>query len=307
MTSLLEILHPDFLLRDALWSTLLLGLILPLVGVFFVLRRMIFLGVALPQVSAAGIASAFLCSAMLFPARLHGALGERALALCGSFLATLATLLVLAWLDSRSRVTSEGRTGVIFAAAAAVTTLLLAFDPQGEAEMVNILKGDVLSATGNSLALTSGLLGAAGIITFLFRKQLLLLSFDRDLAVVFGMNVLGWDLLLYLVMGVTISAGVMAAGPIVTFGFLVIPPLIARLWCSSMLALSLVASVSGGILAFFGFWAAYALALPLGPAAVSCAALALLGFTMATQLSIRARGRQHSPTPHQPAPSAAAR
>jgi len=30
------------------------------VGVYFVLRRMIFLGVALPQVSAAGIAFAFL-------------------------------------------------------------------------------------------------------------------------------------------------------------------------------------------------------------------------------------------------------
>jgi ABC-type Mn2+/Zn2+ transport system permease subunit len=37
----------------------LVGLVCPLVGVYFVLRRMIFLGVALPQLSAAGIAFSF--------------------------------------------------------------------------------------------------------------------------------------------------------------------------------------------------------------------------------------------------------
>ena len=54
MTALLEILSPSFLLRDALLGSVLVGLVCPLVGVYFVLRRMIFLGVALPQISSAG-------------------------------------------------------------------------------------------------------------------------------------------------------------------------------------------------------------------------------------------------------------
>ena len=48
MSTLSAILSPDFLLRDALIGSVLVGLICPLVGVYFVLRRMIFLGVALP-------------------------------------------------------------------------------------------------------------------------------------------------------------------------------------------------------------------------------------------------------------------
>ena len=60
MNALLEILSPSFLLRDALLGSLLVGLVCPLVGVYFVLRRMIFLGVALPQISSAGIAFSFL-------------------------------------------------------------------------------------------------------------------------------------------------------------------------------------------------------------------------------------------------------
>ena len=46
-------------------GSVLVGCLCPLVGVYFVLRRMIFLGVALPQLSAAGIALALLVYQML--------------------------------------------------------------------------------------------------------------------------------------------------------------------------------------------------------------------------------------------------
>ena len=47
MSTLGEILSPTFILRDALVASVLVGLVCPLVGVYFVLRRMIFLGVAI--------------------------------------------------------------------------------------------------------------------------------------------------------------------------------------------------------------------------------------------------------------------
>ena len=94
--------------------------------------------------------------------------------------------------------------------------------------MVNLLKGDILATTGPSLTLMAGVFGAVVLVLLAFRKEFLLVSFDRDLAVVFGKHVGLWDSLLYLMIGVTISLGVMTAGPMVTFGFLVIPPLTAR-------------------------------------------------------------------------------
>ena len=68
----------------------------------------------------------------------------------------------------------------------------------------------------------------------------------------------------------------MTAGPLVTFGFLVIPPLTARLVTRRMLTFSLLSSALGGMTAFGGFWAAYVLDLPLGPTAVGLAGIVLL-------------------------------
>src|SRR2546423_15603455 len=59
MNTLREILSPDFLLRNSIYISLLVGLVCPLVGVYLTLRRLIFMGVALPQISSCGIAFAF--------------------------------------------------------------------------------------------------------------------------------------------------------------------------------------------------------------------------------------------------------
>jgi len=276
MSTLVQILSPDFLLRDALVGSVLVGVVCPLVGAYFVLRRMIFLGVALPQLSAAGIAFSFVGYRLAVGPHEHGNLSERSLAMAGSFAFTLTGLLVLTAFERRGRETVEARIGVTYAIAAALTILFLAVDPHGDAEMVNLLKGDILATTRTSLTLLASVLGAVVLVLFACRKEFLLVSFDRDLAVVFGKWAGLWDGLLYLTIGVTISLGVMTAGPLVTFGFLVVPPLTARLLTRRMLSFSLVAAAIGGAAAFGGFYCAYRMDLPLGPAEVALASLMLI-------------------------------
>ena len=276
MSTLVQILSPDFLLRDALVGSVLVGVVCPLVGAYFVLRRMIFLGVALPQLSAAGIAFSFVGYRLAVGVHEHGNVSERELAMLGSFAFTLGGLLVLTAFERRGRETVEARIGVTYAIAAALTILFLAVDPHGDAEMVNLLKGDILATTRTSLTLLAYVLGAVVLVLFAFRKEFLLVSFDRDLAVVFGKRAELWDGLLYLLIGVTISLGVMTAGPLVTFGFLVVPPLTARLLTRRMLSFSLVAAAIGGAAAFGGFYCAYRMDLPLGPAEVALASLMLI-------------------------------
>jgi ABC-type Mn2+/Zn2+ transport system permease subunit len=229
MSTLVEILDPNFLLHDALVGSVLVGLVCPLVGVYFVLRRMIFLGVALPQLSAAGIAFAFLAYRTVVGAHAHEEPSERALAMVGSFAFTLLGLLVLATLERRGRETVEARIGTTYALAASATILFLAADPYGEAHLVNLLKGDITTTQSGHVRLLAAVFGCVVIALLAFRKELLLVSFDRDLATVFGRRVTLWDGLLYLLIGITISLGVMTAGPLVTFGFLVVPALTARL------------------------------------------------------------------------------
>ena len=169
-------------------------------GVYFVLRRMIFLGVALPQLSSAGIALAFLVYRMFVGQHQHFVPSERWLALLGSLRCTLVGLLILAAL-ARYREMVEARIGVTYALAAAATLLFLSLDPAAEAHMVNLLKGDILATTGPSLTLMAGVFGAVALLLLAFRKEFLLISFDRDLAVVFGKQAGIWDGLLYLIIG----------------------------------------------------------------------------------------------------------
>ena len=276
MDTLVEILRPEFLLRDALVGSVLVGAVCPLVGVYFVLRRMIFLGVALPQLSAAGIAFAFVAYRLVVGPHEHGNVNERSLAMAGAVAFTLGGILVLAALERGGRVT--------YAVAAALTVLFLVADPHGDAQMVNLLKGDILATTSASLGVLAWAFGAVVVVLFAFRKEFLLVSFDRDLAVVFRKRVGLWDLLLYLAIGVTISLGVMTAGPLVTFGFLVVPPLTARLVTRRMLSFSLTAAGLGATAAFAGFYCAYRFDLPLGPTEVALASLALGAVTSATMI-----------------------
>ncbi len=290
MNLLFEILSPDFLLRQALIGSVLVGLICPLVGVYFVLRRMIFLGVALPQLSAAGIACSFFVYRVLVGPHQHFELTERGLAMVGSFAFTLTGLLILAAFE-RHREMVEARIGFTYAIAAAGTILFVAADPGADAHMVSLLKGDILATTSASLSLLVSVFGAVVFALLAFRKEFLLVSFDRDLAVVFGKRVRLWDSLLYLLIGVTISLGVMTAGPLVTFGFLVVPPLTARLITQRMLTFSLVAAGLGATTAFAGFYCAYRFDMPLGPAEVAVASLVLL-VTAIGNAAFRLKGRE---------------
>ena len=78
-----------------------------------------------------------------------------------------------------------------------------------------------------------------------------------------------WDILLYLLAGLVIALGVIMAGPLLIFGFLVLPALAARPLVSRMSSFLLLASVLGLVMAFLGFYSSVRLDLPLGPTDVA--------------------------------------
>src|SRR2546425_5468648 len=100
MDTLREIFDPHFLLRNSVYISLLVGLVCPLVGVYLVLRRLIFMGVALPQISSCGIAFTFALQGWGLLAHLHQS--EHSLAFFGSTLFTIPTIVLLSLLVRRA-------------------------------------------------------------------------------------------------------------------------------------------------------------------------------------------------------------
>ncbi len=271
MSLILEMLKPDFLLHHAVWGSVVVGFVCPLVGVYFVLRRLVFWGVALPQVSASGIAFAFMLQGLGLRILAGGEAQEKHLAIAGALVFTVGTILTLAALERRGAGLSEGRLGVLFALAGATAILFVAWNAAGETEMLGLLKGEIVAISEADFHAMLDIFGVVTACMFLFQREFTLVSYDRDMAVTLGRSVLVWDVLLYLIIGVTISLGTMTVGPLVIFGFLVIPPMAALPWASGMLSLSVIASLLGGLSAFAGFYLSYTHDLPLGPVVVCVA------------------------------------
>jgi ABC-type Mn2+/Zn2+ transport system permease subunit len=263
MGALLQIISPDFLLRNSVYTSVLVGLACPLVGVFLVMRRLVFMGVALPQISSTGVAVAL--SVPLWLGLKLVEHGAHALAFAGSIAFALVAILALAFLERRGRGQPEGRLGTAYVVAAALSILLLAKNPYGEIGWLDMLKGEVITISNLDLATTAVTLALVlGILGF-FYKELLLVSFDRELAFILGKKVLFWDVLLYLLIGLTVSMAVLSVGPLIAFGFLLIPALTAHTLARNMRQFTGLACLIGGVAAFFGFWIAYSWDLPVGP------------------------------------------
>jgi ABC-type Mn2+/Zn2+ transport system permease subunit len=274
MDTLLEILNPQFLLRNALYGGLVIGIVAPLVGVFLLARRMVFVGIALPQVSTAGVAGAFVWHAF-FHGHPDRDVNDFMIALVGSSLLTFAVILGLALLERRGRGLREGRIGMLYAIAGAATILLLASDRVTEIGILGLLKGEIIAIPDTELLIL--LLGYGTILAILtvFHKELVLITVDRDMALSLGKRVLLWDLILFGVIGVTISLGVLVVGPLVMFGFLIVPPMIAGRLVVGMRNVSVVAALLGAGIALVGFAAAYKLDFPTGPTDVALAGVVL--------------------------------
>ncbi len=274
MDTLTEILRPDFLLRNALLAGLVVGVVCPWVGVYFVLRRIIFLGVALPQISSAGIALAFLLHNLGWHFLPHD-VAERWMALVGSLSLTLLAILGMALLERRPG-NSEGRIGAAFIVAGALSILFVAADPFGEAHLLALLKGDIVAINQDTLGLMLVVYGVLFLILTAFHRELLLVSYDPEIAITLGRSVTFWQVVLFVVVGINISFGVMTVGPMVVFGFLVLPPLAAYRVVRGVLPLCFVSSLLGVTSAFIGFYISYRYDLPLGPTDVVVAALWLV-------------------------------
>ena len=266
MDTLYQILSPAFLLRNSVYTSVLIGFACPLVGVFLVLRRLVFMGVALPQISSTGVAVALSIPFWLgASADGHSAHSEHLLAFAGSTVFSLAAICVLAFQERRGRGMPEGRLGTAYVVAAALSILLLSQNRYGEVGWLDLMKGEIITVDNADLVLTAATLAVVLTVLGLFYKELLFVSFDRVMAVTLGKNVVFWDVLLYLLIGLTVSMSVLSVGPLISFGFLLIPPLTAHLFARNMRQFTIIASLLGGIVSFLGFALAYQWDWPIGP------------------------------------------
>jgi TolB-like protein len=145
----------------------------------------------------------------------------------------------------------------------------------------------LLAITVRDLWVIGGALAGVGALFVLFRRELLLTSFDPEFARTIDRHPLRYDALLYALLGGSIALGVMNVGPLVVFGFLVLPAL-AALRIAPGIASAFVLSAGIAAVSFVGgFAVAYHADLPAGPVGVAVAAVIWAAIGLAAQLRER--------------------
>jgi ABC-type Mn2+/Zn2+ transport system permease subunit len=252
--------EPVFM-RLALLATLATGVSLGIIGVYLVIRRVIFLGLVLANAAMVGaaVAEAF----HWIPEIASG-------------VAAVAAALGLGLVRNPRRVSAESLVGWAYAVAASTPVLILAAVGAPDADTLRLLFGSVLVV---SVSHAVGLGLVALIITLahvVFSQRLLLVTFDAEAAQIAGVNARLWSLGLNLIVGVAAAAAVHEIGALLTFALLTLPAMAALLVTTSMRATFFTAAGLGATLACLGLAVSFYFDLPAGPTSVALLSISVL-------------------------------
>ena len=252
LTWLTEPFQYPFMLR-ALWASLIVGVVCPVLGTYVVLRGMAFLGDALAHIILPGVVLAFLLGLPL-------ALGALAVGV-------LAALAINA-ISARAELREDAAIGVVFAGAFALGVALLSLQRSYAVDLTHILFGDLLGVSSADL----GLMGALGALVLLvvvaFYKEFLVLSFDPLLATTLRLPVSFLKNLLLVLLAVVIVMSLQVVGVALVLAMLVTPASAAYLWSRRLPPMMAIAASFGSISALVGLLLSYHLNVASGPAIV---------------------------------------
>lgn len=266
------------LFRDPILVGAMAGAVLGYLGVFIVLRRMVFVSAALSQAAGLGVGLAFF-------AQIH--LGFAAAAADPLMWAVSLTLLVtwaLSWRGGRL-ITREGLLALFYLVGGSGALLVGTRISQEAHDIQAILFGTGVLVGPSDTAWVLGVGGVVLVLQLWWRRGFLFASLDPEGARVRGLPTRLLDAVLMVSIALLVSVATRALGALPVFAFSVLPALAAvALSRSPAVALGLatviglVAGAGGYLLAFFAqfpvgasqtFVAALAVVLALGVGAIA--------------------------------------
>lgn len=246
-------------------------------GGHVVRRGVIFVDIALAQISAFGVAIA-----MFFGAE-HGTNAAWFSGLGATF---LGALLIAASRSSERRIPQEAYIGIIYAVFSAAMILVLTQVPHGTEEINHLLVGSILWVSWHEVLKTAALYAVLGAVLWWAHGRLRAISDDPEAARARGLRLARWDFLFYAVLGTVVTSSVQIAGVLLVFTLLVVPTVMAyRCGCGGELRHLAFVSVVGLLAVVLGAAASYLLDLPTG-AAIVC----VFGLLLAGQVGLAALG-----------------
>lgn len=271
----------------AITASVVAALLSGLLGFFIVTRRVAFVSAALGQLSGLAVAGGFLLGSFFgVDPHEHTPLWLDPVVI--AVIVSGAVAAAMAYIARVQRTTPESTVAFVYLGAAALALIALA-NPrivQEAHEVGDLLFGNTVAVRPEHLVELCVVAGVVGVSVLVLFKDLLFVSFDREMAQTLGLPVARLDMWLHLCIGVSVAVATRAIGALPVFGFLVLPTGAALLISESVrkvVVLSMIGAVLAALVGFYwsfrsglpaeGAENAALWALPTGPTMVACAAL----------------------------------
>lgn len=271
MTIVAEPLGFEFF-RQGLVASVLVGALCGMLGVYIVLRRMSYIGHGLSHSVFGGAVVGYVLALNFYVAAgLWGFL---------SALAINATA-------RRRRIGADAAIGIVTTASFAIGVALISRTRSFTRNFEAALFGNILGVTVLDLVVVAGVTAAVAAFIVLFYKRLLFVTFDPDVAPIYGINVGVVDSLFALAMAATIVASINVVGVTLIAATLVIPATTARLLTDSFARMLVGSTVIGAAAGLIGMYLSYWLDVSSGATIVLLEAAVFVVCLVATSLTRR--------------------
>jgi len=241
-----------FMVRG-LWASLIVGIVVPLLGTYVVLRGMAFFGDAMAHIVLPGVVIAFILGWPLT---------------VGALVAGVLAALLIGAIGRRRRLREDTAIGVVFAGAFALGVALLSLQRSYAVDLAHILFGNLLGVSEADIRLMA-ILSVIVLLTIgALYKEFLVLSFDPTLAATLRLPVFLLQNALLVLMALVIVVSLQTVGVALILAMLVTPGATAYLLTRRLPSMMAVASFLGAASAICGLYLSYYLNVASGPAIV---------------------------------------
>jgi len=241
---------------QAFIAALISGALLSYLGVHVVGRGIVFVDLALGQISSLGVAFAAFIGTGLTSIPL---------------IFTLAGALLMSFINIRDkRLKQEAIIGILYAFTSALTVLIISKTPHGDSDIQEVLFGNILSISWPQINTLAIVFGIIGVVQLVFFKKFfgLTRSFENGENHLIGIfNI--WNFMFYISIGLAIVFAVKINGVIPVFSFLIIPAVSAIMLTKNNIAVFVIALIISVLASFFGLLFSFKKDFPAGSSIVA--------------------------------------
>ncbi|MRG76260.1 MAG: iron chelate uptake ABC transporter family permease subunit [ANME-2 cluster archaeon] len=245
---MMELLQYEFI-RNAIMAGILASISCGIIGVYVVVKRIVFISGGIAHASFGGIGLGYY-------------LGINPI--LGVLPFSIASALSMGWVSKRSRLPEDTAIGILWAMGMSIGIILVSLTPGYAPDLMTYLFGNILTVPFSDIVLMLVLDAIIILVVYSFYKEFLALCFDEEFATVRGVHAERLYLVLLCLIALTIVVLIRVVGIILVIALLTIPAAMSRQFTSNLKKMMMLSIMFGAVFSSGGIWLSYLFDVPSG-------------------------------------------